>query len=24
LKSIVGKENTYRTEVGGGPKDVEL
>ncbi len=24
LKAIVGKENTYRTEVGGGPKGVEL
>jgi len=24
LKAIVGKENTYRTEVGGGPKDAEL
>ncbi len=24
LKAIVGRENTYRTEVGGGPKDAEL
>ena len=24
LKGIVGKENTYRTEVGGGPRDAEL
>ncbi len=23
LKAIVGKENTYRTEVGGGPKDAD-
>lgn len=24
LKAIVGNENTYRTEVGGGPKDADL